>query len=66
MTRTPNKPFSPLLTVAQVAKLCGASERRVHRWIAADTLRSVRLGRLRRIRREDYERFVWEGSDDVI
>ena len=56
----------PLLTIEDVAAHCQVCPRTVHRWIADGQLRSLRLGRLRRIRRQDFEHFLWEGQDGVI
>lgn len=47
-----------LLTVADVAKHCQVSHRTVRRWIAEGHLKVVRLGRLIRIRRSDFSKFL--------
>lgn len=51
-----------LLTVADIAKHCQVSQRTVRRWIDNGSLKAGRLGRLRRIRRSDFEKFLKQNS----
>ena len=59
-------PITPLLlTVKQVAKLLGISERHAYKLDASGRLpRSIKLGKSVRWRREELERWVEAGSPD--
>jgi len=46
------------LRVTEVARLCGVSDRTVWRWIAQRTLKSAKVGRIRRVERSDLERLM--------
>ena len=46
-----------LLTIEEVAKICGVSSRSVRRWIDRDELPAVRIGRLVRVTECDLQRF---------
>lgn len=48
----------PLLTLKQVAKMLGLSERTVRRLISSRKLTAVRAGRRYRFRREDVSEFI--------
>ena len=56
--------MSELLTVEDVAAACRLHPRTVRRHIAAGNLRSVRIGRNVRVRREDLEEFIRPGSGE--
>ena len=43
------------LRAADIARVCGVSERTVRRWIAAETLPSVKVGGVRLVAREAVE-----------
>lgn len=47
-----------LLSVEDVAALLGVKTRTVWRLLAAKHIPSVQIGRLRRVRRDDLERYV--------
>ena len=46
-----------LLTIEEVAKICGVSIRSVRRWIDRDELPAVRIGRLVRVGDRDLQQF---------
>ena len=46
-----------LLTIEEVARICGVSTRSVRRWIDRDELPAVRIGRLVRVAERDLQRF---------
>lgn len=43
------------LRAGEIARVCGVSERTVRRWIAAETLPSVKVGGIRLVAREAVE-----------
>ena len=51
-----------LFTVADIATQCQVSERTIRRWITDGDLKVVRLGRLVRIRRSDFNKFLKHNS----
>jgi len=46
------------LTVLDVCALCKVSRSTVERWIRRNELRSVKLGRSRRVKATDLDRFI--------
>ena len=48
----------PLYTVSEAAKILNVDERTVRRSIKDEKLRSIKIGRLRRIDRMDLEDFI--------
>ena len=59
----PNALFSSRLRVRDVARVTNSSERTVRRWIAAGTLRSVKIGGIRLIDPADLERLLGGGNE---
>lgn len=59
MTRPTDKPL-PLLTVDDVAESLQSSAKTVRRLIEHGDLPHLRVGRLVRVRPEDFERFIKE------
>jgi excisionase family DNA binding protein len=47
-----------LLTIKEAAKLLACTEGGIRKWIGQRRLPSVRIGRLRRLRLSDLQRFV--------
>lgn len=56
----------PLLTIPEAAEYLRAGIRTVARYVADEELPSVKIGRLRRIRREDLEEFVSKRSTEEV
>jgi len=52
------KKLEPLYTVSEAAKILNVDERTVRRSIKAEELRSIKIGRLRRIDPIDLEDFI--------
>jgi excisionase family DNA binding protein len=51
-----------LLTIEEVARYCRVHKATIRRHIAAGRLRSVRIGRAVRVRREDVEEYIDPGA----
>lgn len=62
MSTKPTLPCHHLLTVPQTASVLNCSPRSVWRFLAAGSLRRVRLGRAVRITRDNVEEFVAKGG----
>jgi excisionase family DNA binding protein len=54
------QPIENLLTIKDVAAICGVSVKTVRRWIAASELPAARLGNQWRIRPKDLQHFIQE------
>ena len=59
MTDVLTKPslFDPLLSVADVMEVLGASRTSVYAWLRGGQLRGVKLGDLTKVRRSELQRF---------
>lgn len=55
--------MNELLTIDDVARFCQIHKATVRRHIASGRLRSVRVGRAVRVRKEDLDRFVGHATD---
>jgi len=53
-----------LLTIAEVARICRVHEATVRRYIAKGHLRSVRVGRVIRVRSDDLEAYIGRSARD--
>lgn len=51
-------PPVPALTVREVCALLRVCKATVHKWIRTGELRSLKIGRSRRVRQTDLERFI--------
>jgi len=62
MTDVLTKPslFDPLLSVADVMEVLGASRTSVYAWLRGGQLRGVKLGDLTKVRRSELQRFMSE------
>jgi excisionase family DNA binding protein len=56
--RTPVRKTEPLYTVSEAAKILNVSEKTVRRLINSESLRSIRIGGLRRIAPADLEDLI--------
>ena len=57
--------LEPLLSVEELAALCGVPPKTVHRWLLAGTApRSLRVGKYRRFRRSDVAAW-WDSLADA-
>ncbi len=52
------------LRASEIARLCGVSERTVRRWIAAETLPSVKVGGVRLVARQALEEMLAPTAPD--
>ncbi len=57
--------MAKLLNVNELEARSGASRYTWRRWIAEGRIATVRLGRLIKVREEDYERFVAENRTEA-
>ncbi len=55
---TTNEGKEQLLTVAQVAERLGSGRTRIFNWLATGELRSVKVGRSRRVLASSVDRFI--------
>ena len=55
-----------LLTVEGVARICKVHEGTVRRQIASGKLRSVRVGRSVRVRRQDLDAYLSPAAEDIV
>jgi len=63
MQKTQVRDPDELLTVEEVARIVKASVSTVRKWIRTGELRSVKVGRLRRVRRADLQSFQEEPEE---